>query len=82
MKTYVLVTLKENFYTPSDRETFEQSLRLSFPSYDYLMGFIDGYGLGKIKVKSLDEFTKMHNKLGSDADFLIYFATIIEHEDD
>lgn len=43
------------------RQQFEENLKRNFRSYDYLCGFCDGYGFGKIEILPLDKIEKINN---------------------
>lgn len=44
-----------------DRDVFEELLKREFKSYDYLCGFCDGYGFGKIEILTLEDIERINN---------------------
>lgn len=59
---YLKIAKKElKGITSQVRTQFEKDLKRKFRSYDYLCGFCDGYGFGKIEILPLDKIEQINN---------------------
>lgn len=45
------------------KQDFEENLKRKFKSYDYLCGFCDGYGFGKIEILPLEKIEQINNDI-------------------
>ena len=78
MKTYALIIRKTDAdaVTSGVRTAFEQGLKRVYPSYDYMLGFIEGYGFGKLLVRTLSELEHLHNDQDLSHHSYIYFVRV------
>lgn len=67
MTTFVFTIRRDDIDSPSgaSKKQFEKDLVTNFKSIDYMQGYAQGYGFGKIKILTLDEFQKIHNSVTS-----------------
>ena len=43
------------------RTQFEKDLKRKFKSFDYMLGFCDGYGFGNIEILELSDIERINN---------------------
>lgn len=63
MSFYYLKVAKRDLQSISSevRKQFERDLKRKFRSYDYLCGYCEGYGFGKIEILSLEDIERINN---------------------
>lgn len=61
MKQYVLL-INKNDLSESDFITLLENLKTSFRSYEYMMGFLDGYCFDKYLTRTLNDFENAFNR--------------------
>ena len=59
MKNYAIAIAKK-----VDLELIEANLKTEFKSYDYMLGFLDGYLFDSYKIIVMDDLEKYINKKG------------------
>lgn len=68
MKTYYFAVSKKDLGNGYYKEAFEENLKKNFKNYDHMLGFVEGYGFGKIDI--IDS-CRLEN-WGNDMDILKY----------
>lgn len=58
---YFILKIAKRELKGTDKDRFEEFLKRKFKSYDYLCGFCDGYGFGKIEILTLGDIERINN---------------------
>ena len=61
MKIYVLL-LNKNDLNDADYISLLENLKTSYRSYEYMMGFLDGYCFDKYLTRKLEDFEILFNR--------------------
>ena len=82
MKTYVFF-IDDREISYNDLKTFKTNLKTEFVSYDYMRGYAEGYGFGKIRIATLEEFQEAYNdaKLSNKYIFFVHVDKSFGEED-
>lgn len=80
MKTFALLINASS----AENKEIPKTLRTSFPSEDYMRGFVEAYTFGRAKLMTLEKYQKaQHIKVSCNTadDCYLYFLTVEEPED-
>lgn len=77
---YALKIKKDNC-TYANLTEIESYLKTEFKSYEYMMGFLDGYLFDKYKVLALEKFERELNQTFNE-NYFIKFVKTIENEEE
>lgn len=58
---YYLKVSRKSFTQREDLAVFEKNLVREFKSYDFMAGYVLGYGFGKIEILTLSEVESINN---------------------
>lgn len=71
---YILLLNRKDIANEIDQ--INNLLRRSFPTLDYLKGYLEGFCFGKYKLMTISEFENKHNKNINTSEYCIYILTI------
>lgn len=78
---YILLVNKHNA-TNASLLDIRKNLKTKFPSYDYMIGFCDGYFFDEHKIVSLEEYERLYNYNSNTLkDKHLIMVTIVEELD-
>lgn len=80
-ETYIILIKRKNG-TGANIEDIEKYFKTRFKSYDYMMGFLDGYCFDNFRVVKLADFEKSYNNNSPTLEkYFIKFVKIVGIED-